>query len=405
MKKSLLLRSTFKHLGANSLTTLFMCVGIMIGVAVLVAVIALGRGTEARILDRIDRFGETDSFTIRTVPWGLGGGGLRDDHGELLLGFDHIDALPDHIGGIATVLPTFNARNPVSVGQEELEDIAVQGVALNFQEVRNLNIYSGSFFNETDIQSGSHSAVIGPALANHFFPRENPLGKFIQVEEMQLEVIGVLDTRGISNSGRNADQIVLVPHGVFVELFQPLGLSTVTVRVENPANLEKLAAETQNYFEEIYPGHQIFVRYPMTTARARDEIANTLSFYLKIIAGTSLLIGGTVMMNLTNLSVSGRIREIGLRKALGARNKDISGQVLAETALISIIAGVVGILLGYLLTNELAARLELRSIFSWHAPVFGLFFALLIGLVFGVRPAKRAAKLDPVLALRGSQQK
>ncbi len=143
----------------------------------------------------------------------------------------------------------------------------------------------------------------------------------------------------------------------------------------------------------------------MATARARDEMAGTLSFYLKVIAGTSLLIGGTVMMNLTNLSVSGRIREIGLRKALGARNKDISKQVLVETAMISILAGLAGIVLGYLLANELADRLDLRSIFSWHAPVIGLFFALLIGLIFGVRPAKRAAKLDPVLALRGSQQK
>ncbi len=405
MKKSLLLRSTLKHLSANSLTTLFMCVGIMIGVAVLVAVIALGRGTEARILDRIDRVGETDSFTIRTVPWGLGGGGLRDDHGELLLSFDEVNSLPNQIPGIATVLPTLNARSPVLVGQEKLEDIAVQGVALNFQQVRNINIYSGAFFNEEDIHSGAHIAVIGPALANYFFPRENPLGKFIQVEGMELEVVGVLDTRGISNSGRNADQIVLVPHDVFVELFQPVGLSTVTVTVKDPARLEKLAAETQNYFEALYPGHQIFVRYPMATARARDEMANTLSFYLKIIAGTSLLIGGTVMMNLTNLSISGRIREIGLRKALGARNKDISGQVLMETAIISILAGVAGIVLGYLFANELAARLDLRSIFSWHAPVLGLFFALLIGLVFGVRPAKRAAKLDPVLALRGSQQK
>ncbi|GEM_PF-1634534 len=405
MKKSLLLRSTFKHIGANSLTTLFMCVGIMIGVAVLVAVIALGRGTEARILDRIDRVGVTDSFTIRTVPWGLGGGGLRDDHGELLLSFDEVTSLPKHIQGIDTVLPTLNARNPVLVGQEKLEDIAIQGVALDFQQVRNLNLSSGSFFSEADIQSGSHIAVIGPALANNFFPGENPLGKLIQVEDLQLEVIGVLDTRGISNSGRNADQIVLVSHEVFVELFQPVGLSTVTVTVQDPANLEKLAAETRSYFEGIYPGEEIFVRYPMATARARDEVANTLSFYLKIIAGTSLLIGGTVMMNLTNLSISGRIREIGLRKALGARNKDISGQVLVETALVSIIAGIVGILLGYLLTNELATRLDLRSIFSWHAPVIGLFFALIIGLVFGVRPAKRAAKLDPVLALRGSQQK
>lgn len=405
MKNTLLFRSTLKHLGANSLTTIFMCAGIMIGIAVLIAVIALGRGTEARILDRIDRVGEADSFTIRTVPWGLGGGGLRDDHGEFLLGFDHVISLQDQIQGIAQVLPTYNARNPVLVGTDMLEDIAIQGVAINYQQIRNLNIYSGSFFNEADVQSGSHTAVIGPAIANYFFPRENPLGKYIQIESLQLEVIGVLETRGISNSGRNADQTILVPADVFVELFEPVGLSTVTVTVNDPSHLEKLAFETQQYLEGIYPEQQIYVRYPMATARARDEMGNTLSFYLKIIAGISLLLGGTVMMNLTNLSVSGRIREIGLRKALGARNKDISKQVLLETAMTSLIAGFTGIVLGYLLANELASRLDLRSIFSWHAPVIGLLFAIFIGLVFGVRPAKRAAKMDPVLALRGEQKK
>ncbi len=405
MKSTLLFRSTFKHLAANSLTTLFMCAGIMIGIAVLIAVIALGQGTEERILDRIDRVGETNSFTIRTVPWGLGGGGLRDDHGEFLLDFDDIFYLQDQLPGIAEVLPTFNARSSIQVEARALEDIAVQGVALNFQQIRNLNLQSGSFFNEADIQSGSLTAVIGPALATWFFPGESPLGKVIQIEGLELKVIGMLETRGISNSGRNADQTVLVPQDVFVDLFQPVGLSTVTVVVNDPANLEKLASETQLYLEESYPGQQIFVRYPMATARARDEMANTLSFYLKIIAVIALLIGGTVMMNLTNLSVSGRIREIGLRKALGARNRDISRQVLLETAITSLLAGLAGIILGHLLTNELASRLDLRSIMTWHTPVIGLLLAILIGLVFGVRPAKRAAIMDPVVALRGAQQK
>lgn len=133
-------------------------------------------------------------------------------------------------------------------------------------------------------------------------------------------------------------------------------------------------------------------------------MSGTLSLYLTVIAAIALLVGGIVMMNLTSLSVSARTREIGLRKALGARNRDISRQVLLETMMTALLAGLAGIILGYFLTNELAARLDLRSLMTWHAPAAGLLFAILTGLVFGVRPAGRAARLDPVVALRGASQ-
>ena len=391
-------------MGSNLLTTLFMCAGIMIGVAVLIAVIALGQGAEARILDRVDRVGVADTFTIRTVPWGQGGGGLRDEHGGFLLSFDHILSLQNHLPGIAAVLPTLNARGAVETESAVLEEIHVQGVSLNFQQVRDWNVQAGAFFSDADIQSGSPNAVIGPALATWFFPGENPIGKVIQLEDMQLEVTGVLESRGLSGSGRNADELVLVPQDVFMQLFQPMGLSTVTVMVNDAANMEKLAGEAKLYLEDIYPGQEIFVRFPMATARARDEMSNTLSFYLTVTAGVALLVGGTVMMNLTSLAVAARRREIGLRKALGARSRDISQQVLLETVMVSLLAGVAGIILGYLLTNELAVRLDLRSLMTWHAPVAGLFFAMITGIVFGVRPAGRAARLDPVEALRGASQ-
>lgn len=405
MKKTLLLRSALRQLGANIPTTLFMCAGIMIGIAVLIAVIALGQGAQARILDRVDRVGVADTFTIRTVTWGQGGGGLRDEQDSFLLSFEHVLDLPNKLPGIAAVLPTLNARGNVKAGAAVLEEIPVQGVALNFQQVRDWNVQAGAFFSDADIHSGSLNAVIGPALAAWFFPGENPLGKLIQIEEMELKVTGVLESRGVSGSGRNADELVLVPQDVFTQLFQPAGLSTVTVMVNDVANLEKLAREAKLYLEDIYPGEEIFVRFPMATARARDQMSNTLSFYLTITAAVALLVGGTVMMNLTSLAVAARTREIGLRKALGARNRDISRQVLLETVMTSLLAGLAGIVLGYLLTNELAVRLDLRSLMTWHAPVAGMLFAIITGLVFGVRPAGRAARLDPVVALRGASRR
>ncbi len=384
------------------LTTLFMCAGIMIGVAVLMAVIALGQGTQARILDRMDNVGAADTFTIRTVPWGQGGGGLRGDHGSFLLSFDDILSMQDSLPGIAAALPNLNARGNVEAGAAVFEGISVQGTAPNFQQVRDWAVQSGAFFSGDDIQSGSHTAVIGPAVAAGFPPGENPLGQIIQVEDMELEVTGVLASRGATGSGRNADEIVLVPQAVFTQLFQPAGLSTVTIKVEDIDNMERVAGEAKLFLEELHPGQEIFVRFSMATARARDEAARTLSFYLTVIAVIAMLVGGTVMMNLTSLSISARTREIGLRKALGARNRDISRQVMLEIVMTSVLAGAAGIILGYLLTNALADRMDLRTLITWHAPAAGLLFAVLTGLVFGVRPASKAARLDPVVALRGT---
>jgi len=405
VKKTLLLRSVFRQLGANLLTTFFMCAGIMIGIAVLIAVIALGQGTEARILERVDRVGIADTFTLRTVPWGQGGGGLRDEHGGFLLKFDDVLDLQNQLPGIAAVTPTLNTRSSVGANSEALDNISIQGAALGFQDVRDWNVQAGSLLSDEDIELNSPVAVLGPALAAWFFRGDNPIGNAIYIEDTQLEVIGVLESRGASGSGRNADEIVLVPEKVFAELFQPLGLSTVTVRVEDASRIETLARDTREYLEGLYPGEELFVRFPMATARARDEMANALSFYLTGVAILALLIGGTVMMNLTSLSVSARTREIGLRKALGARKRDISRQVLLETVMISLIAGIAGMVLGYVLTNVLAARLELRSLMTWHAPVAGLALSMVAGCVFGVRPAKRAASLDPVVALRGISQR
>lgn len=394
--------TAIRQLRSNKLTTLLMASGVIVGIAVLTVVIALGQGSKARMLERVDRMGTADTFTVRTTPWGEGGGGMSGDRGGVLLDFKDIINLHEHVPGVSAVLPTMNARGTVAMGVMMLEGVSVQGVSQNFQQVRNWVVQSGVFFSDFDIQEGARAAVIGPAVANQFFAGEDPVGKSIIVEGLELEVVGVLAPRGATGSGRNADEIVLVPQDVFFRLFQPAGLSTLTIKVENVNDIERLAAEVKSYLETLYSGGELFVRIPMSTEGTRQETSRTLTRYLTIVAAVALLIGGVVMMNLTSLSISARTREIGLRKALGARNKDISLQILFETAIISIFAGLLGILFGYFLNSILATRLDLQAVMTWHAPVVGLIFALVIGLFFGVRPANRAARLDPVTALRSA---
>ena len=388
-----------RQLWANKLTTILMAIGIILGISVLTIVISLGQGTKARILERVDRMGAADTFTLRTFPWGQGGGQNADSQAMTLAAQD-IVALQQEINGINAVVPTLNSRTTVSNESISLENISIQGVAAGYHDTRNWDISNGVLFSDYDIAEESRVAIVGPAMANHFAPDGNILGMTIHVDSLQLEVIGVLESRGATGSGRNADEVILVTEPTFTRLFQPDGYATVNVQVNDITGLESISEQALAYLHATYPGRDFFVRIPTLTTGTRQETSSKLSSYLTLIAAISLLVGGIIMMNLTNLTVTARTAEIGLRKALGARNRDILMQIMAELSILSVIAGSSGLLLGVIATNVVANRVDVSTLLTWHAPAAGLLFALCVGMLAGVRPATRAARLDPVVSLR-----
>ncbi|MDO9574629.1 MAG: FtsX-like permease family protein [Candidatus Contubernalis sp.] len=225
-------------------------------------------------------------------------------------------------------------------------------------------------------------------------------GNTIFIDNTSFQVIGLLTSRGAIGGGRDADEIVLIPVSTFSGLFENARVNNLTVWVEIPDEIETVALASQSFFNSLYPDNLVMVRVPSLTTGTRQETSANLSFYLKIIAVAALLVGGVMIMNIMFLSVSERTWEIGLRKALGAKKSDIIKQVLLEVLLVSLAGGVLGIVGGVLAVNYITSQEIVRASLSWDAPVLALVFPLLIGLIFGLRPALRAASLDPVEALR-----
>ncbi|MCW3491603.1 ABC transporter permease [Dethiobacter alkaliphilus] len=398
--KSKFIKEAARQLWSNKLTTALMAIGIILGISVLTIVIALGQGTKASILERVDRVGATDTFTLRTFPWGQGGEGQHSETENITLTAQDLLSLQQEINGINAIIPTLNSRTTITGELNYLENVSVQGVTSSFQDVRPWNVTSGVLFSDYDITEGTRAAIVGQAIANQLASDGNILGMTIHVDSLQLEVIGVLESRGATGSGRNADEVVLVPEPVFQRLFQPDGYSTVTVQVNDIDRLEAISEQAMSFLEATYLGHEFYVRIPTLTTGTRQETAGRLTSYLTLIAAISLLVGGIIMMNLTNLTVTARTAEIGLRKALGARNHDILTQIMMELFVLAVIAGGIGVLLGVVSTNILAGRIDVNTLFTWHAPAAGIMFSLIVGLLAGVRPANRAAQLDPVVSLR-----
>lgn len=389
-----LLKTALNEANGNKIRTFFMLISVFVGITALMTVVALGQGTQEQIVERLDRMGMADTFSVRTRE-----GGMNRQTG-FSLSLEDAANLESTVSGIREVIPSTSNRFDVAGSAGILPDVSIQGVTPSFQSVRSWDMEKGMFIDSSDIENTQRVAVIGQTIARALFPGEEPVGNTIFIDNTSFQVIGLLTSRGAIGGGRDADEIVLIPVSTFSGLFENARVNNLTVWVEIPDEIETVALASQSFFNSLYPDNLVMVRVPSLTTGTRQETSANLSFYLKIIAVAALLVGGVMIMNIMFLSVSERTWEIGLRKALGAKKSDIIKQVLLEVLLVSLAGGVLGIIGGVLAVNYITSQEIVRASLSWEAPALALVFSLLIGLIFGLRPALRAASLDPVEALR-----
>ncbi len=405
---SRLLKTVLKEISSNKVRSFFMVLGVFVGISALTMVYSFGRGTQEGVMSEIDRAGMADTFTIRTFT---GGGGMnqsdsgsesassRKDAGFSLTLQDSQDMLIS-VAGIRDVVPIMTTRSEVRGGEGSLTDVSIQGVNSSFQVVRDWDVERGTFINDQDVVDGNRVAVIGQTVAGRLFPNEEPLGKELTINNISFEIISLLTTRGATGGGRDADEVIFIPISTYSRLFDSSELGTVTVQVEKAEEIEIVASSVEEFISSRYPGEEVDIRIPTVTTGTRREASNALSFYLTIVGLVSLLAGGLIIMNVTFLSVSERTAEIGLRKALGAKKSNILQQILLEVVVVSLIGGILGILGGSVAIKILTIQDVLRGTLRWETPVLALLFSLLIGLIFGLRPALRAASMEPAEALR-----
>ena len=395
-----------ESLSANKTRSSLTILGIVIGVAAVIAMLAVGAGAQASITGSISGIGTNLLFVFQ-------GNMTEDVRNPQPLTINDAEAIADpfQAPSVVAVAPVIQANREITFGRERT-NTQVTGITPDYETVRNYNLLEGSFITDENILGRASVALIGPEVADKLFGRrEGLVGETIRIEGQPFRVIGVLESKGGSSFG-SQDNVVLIPFStaqtrvirrsrnlvdvIFVQAISADAVQSASDEVSNilrtrhrsPIGVDDFTVFSQQDFVE--------------TART---ITNVLTIFLGGVAAISLLVGGIGIMNIMLVSVTERTREIGLRKAIGARRRDILIQFLTESSLLSLFGGLIGIGLGWLIAYVVgvvakANNADLTPIVGVDAILLATLFSTAVGLFFGIYPANRAANLEPVEALR-----
>ena len=384
--------TAWRSLRVNVFRTVLTLLGIIIGVAAVVAMLAVGEGSRQKVMDRISSFG-TNLMLIRP-----GAAGIRNA-GDIatLVPEDAvaIAALPN----IEAALPERNGRMTVRFGNIDYQT-SVQGTGENFPNARDWLVAEGQFFNADDMKQYAAVVVLGRTVAKTLFPDgKDPVGKYVLMRNVPFLVIGVMTEKGASPNGSDQDDVIFVPINTgLIRLFGKNYLSSITIKVKDSADIEATQQSVESLLRARHKTEDFSVRNMASFLQAAMETQDTFTLLLGTVAAISLLVGGIGVMNIMLVSVVERTREIGIRMATGARMRDILLQFNIEAAVVCAAGGMLGILVG------VGAGLLLRYtgmsvVFSVTPAVLAFACASATGLIFGYLPARKAAQLDPVIAL------
>jgi putative ABC transport system permease protein len=391
-------------LRANKLRSLLTMLGIVIGVAAVIAMIALGNGAQSAVKDRISALGTT----LLTVQPGqaFGMGGIRSGEQQRMT-MDDARALEANARYIIAVQPEMQRQLQIQYNNRNA-NTSIVGTTANYLEVRKYELAAGRMFTPGHDASRARVAVVGPAVAQ-LLGFDNPIalvGEAVRIRGIQFEVIGVLKSKGQGGGFGNPDEQVLIP--INTARFRAMGtdrLRSINVLATNENDIPLAMAEIQKVLRRehrLRPGREddFNIRNQSDFLNTLGETTAVFGLLLAGIATVSLVVGGIGIMNIMLVSVTERTREIGVRKALGATRTNILSQFLIEAIVLCILGGIVGIMVGsgtaYMLSRSFAWSTQISS----SAVVMAFLFSAAVGVVFGVWPARRAAMLDPIQALR-----
>jgi len=384
--------TAWRSLQVNIFRTVLTLLGIIIGVAAVIAMLAVGEGSRQKVLDRISSFG-TNLMLIQP-----GAAGIRTAGDIATLVPDDADAIKA-LPNIETALPERRGRSTVRFGNIDYQT-SIQGTGEDFPAARDWPVAEGQFFNADDMKHYAAVVVLGRTVAKTLFrDGASPVGKYVLMRNVPFLVIGVMTEKGASPNGSDQDDVIFVPINTgLVRLFGKNYLNSITIKVKDTADIEATQQSVESLLKARHKTEDFSVRNMASFLQAAMETQNTFTLLLGTVAAISLLVGGIGVMNIMLVSVVERTREIGIRMATGARMRDILLQFNIEAAVVCAAGGILGILVG------VGAGLVLRYsgmsvIFSLTPAVLAFACASATGLIFGYLPARKAAQLDPVIAL------
>jgi putative ABC transport system permease protein len=408
MKALASIRIALRALRVNRMRSALTMLGIIIGVAAVIAMVAVGAGATARIQQQIQAIG---SNLIMVVPGSVTSNGIRLGSGAgVTLSEDDAKAIAAECPAVAAVAPTVRGSGQVMYGNNNWAT-SIQGTTPDFLTIREQPVARGNAFTADDVNSAAKVALLGQTVAQNLFGDADPTGQMIRIKNVPFLVDGVLSAKGQSPTGQDQDDMVLIP--ITTAKRQVVGASqanagsvgSVMVQAVNAAAMDEAQQEVAALLRQRHrtqPGQDddFTIRNLSEVFAAQESSARVMSILLGAIASVSLIVGGIGIMNIMLVSVTERTREIGLRLAIGAKTNDILSQFLVEAVTLSVLGGVIGILLGVGASLLISYFAKWNTLISPVSLALAFAFSGFVGVFFGYYPARKAALLDPIDALR-----
>jgi putative ABC transport system permease protein len=399
-----LIRIALKALQRNKLRAFLTMLGIIIGVGSVIAMVAIGQGSKQSIHDQLSNMG-TNMITVQPASNLNGGVRIAGTSFQTLTAKD-ITALKAGAQYITELSPAVTSRGQAINGALNWPT-QMSGVSPEYLDIRKLTLRDGIAFTQNDVRTSAKVCLIGQTVIDNLFPNgENPIGKVIRFGNIPFQIIGVLAPKGFNAFGQDQDDLIIAPYTtVQKRILATIYYSNIYASAANEQVTDAAVTEMTNILRDSHrlrstEDNDFTVRTQQELIATLSSTSGLLTVLLTVVAGISLVIGGIGIMNIMYVSVTERTKEIGLRMSIGARGKDIMMQFLMEAVLISITGGIIGVFVGFLSTQIVTLTLKWPTIISESSVLLSFVVCAMTGIFFGYYPAQKAARLDPIEALR-----
>jgi putative ABC transport system permease protein len=402
------IRIALRSLRVNKLRSALTMLGIIIGVGAVITMVAVGAGAQARVAEQIRSLG---SNLIIVLSGSVTSGGLRMGTGsQQTITEDDSAAIAREVSAVQVSAPSVRGTSQVVFGNLNWST-AIQGVTTDYFEARDWSIVNGRPIGPEDVDGATKIALLGQTTALNLFGDAEPIGQIIRIKKVPFTVVGLLDRKGQNSWGQDQDDVVLIPISTAKKKVlgksnsNPRAVNAISIKIRPGEDMVDAEAQIRELLRQRhrlqgYQDDDFWLRNLSEVLQTQEESSKVMTYLLAAIASVSLLVGGIGIMNIMLVSVTERTREIGLRMAVGARGRDILGQFLIEAVTLSLIGGIIGIAAGLGGAEALSYFAEWRTLVAPEAIALAFGFAAAVGVFFGFYPARKAARLDPIEALR-----
>jgi putative ABC transport system permease protein len=397
------IRVALRALARNKLRTILTMLGIIIGVGAVICTVAIGQGASEQVQQQIQSLGDN---IVMVFAGSVNSGGVRMGNGATkTLVNDDADAILQHVPNVTMISPIVGASVQVVNGNQNWLTRA-NGTSADITQIRSWPVAQGSMFSDRDVNMAANVCVLGNTVAQQLFGDQDPVGQMIRVQNLPFRVLGVLLAKGQNSNGQDQDDMMIMPYTTVQKKISGISwLQMIMVATTSQQSMDQVqtgigALLRQRHHLRPTEDDDFIIRSPNEMAQAAEATSLVMTFLLAGIASISLLVGGIGIMNIMLVSVTERTREIGVRMAVGATEEDVQAQFLSEALVLSSLGGLAGIALGMVASAIISNVLHWSTMVSLLSVVVAVVFSAGVGIVFGYYPARRAARLDPIEALR-----